>query len=78
MYSAAKNTYKIWRILLTLVVIHYKVLDFNAKDTITDMTREEAKHVIFEYIEVFYNRIRIHSANNYMSPVEFEKIQNVA
>ncbi len=40
--------------------------------------REEAKHVIFEYIEVFYNRIRIHSANNYMSPVEFEKIQNVA
>ena len=45
--------------------------------------REEAKHVIFEYIEVFYNRIRIHSANNYMSPVDFEKttfeqIQNVA
>src|ERR1700729_3382901 len=27
-------------------------------------TREEAKHVIFEYIEVFYNRIRIHSAND--------------
>ena len=23
-------------------------------------TREEAKHAIFEYIEVFYNRIRIH------------------
>ena len=40
--------------------------------------REEAKHAIFEYIEVFYNRIRIHSANNYMSPVEFEQIQNVA
>jgi len=45
--------------------------------------REEAKHVIFEYIEVFYNRIRIHSANNYTSPVDFEKagfeeIQNVA
>jgi transposase InsO family protein len=41
-------------------------------------TREEAKHVIFEYIEVFYNRIRIHSANDYLSPVEFEKIQKVA
>ena len=45
--------------------------------------REEAKHVIFEYIEVFYNRIRIHSANDYASPVDFEKatfeeIQNVA
>ncbi len=35
--------------------------------------REEAKHVIFEYIEVFYNRIRIHSANDYTSPVDFEK-----
>ena len=27
---------------------------------------------IFEYIAVFYNRIRIHSANDYLSPVEFE------
>ena len=36
-------------------------------------TREEAKQQIFEYIEVFYNRIRIHSANNYLAPVEFEK-----
>ena len=35
-------------------------------------TREEAKHVIFEYIEVFYNRVRIHSTNNYLSPVDFE------
>lgn len=35
---------------------------------------QEAKNVIFEYIEVFYNRIRIHSANNYIAPVEFEEI----
>jgi putative transposase len=41
-------------------------------------TREEAKHAIFEYIEVFYNRIRIHSANDYLSPVEFESIQFAA
>ena len=27
----------------------------------------------FEYIEVFYNRIRTHSANNYLSLVEFER-----
>jgi len=40
--------------------------------------REEAKNAIFEYIEVFYNRIRIHSANDYVSPVDFEQIQNVA
>ena len=38
-------------------------------------TREEAKHEIFEYIEVFYNRIRIHSANDYLSPVEYEELQ---
>ena len=35
--------------------------------------QQEAKNAIFEYIEVFYNRIRIHSANNYLAPVEFEK-----
>jgi len=38
-------------------------------------TREEAKHQIFEYIEVFYNRIRIHSANDYLSPVDYENRQ---
>lgn len=37
--------------------------------------QEEAKNAIFEYIEVFYNRIRTHSANNYLAPVEFERIQ---
>lgn len=41
-------------------------------------TREEAKNVIFEYIEVFYNRIRIHSTNNYLSPMEYEEIQKIA
>ena len=41
-------------------------------------TREEAKNVIFEYIEVFYNRIRVHSTNNYLSPVEYERIQKIA
>jgi len=41
-------------------------------------TREEARYVIFEYIEVFYNRIRMHSANDYLSPVEYELIQKAA
>ena len=41
-------------------------------------TREEGRHVIFEYIEVFYNRIRIHSANDYLSPTEYELIQKAA
>ena len=36
-------------------------------------TREEAKKSIFEYIEVFYNRVRRHSALGYLSPVEYEQ-----
>ncbi len=35
-------------------------------------TRESAKAIIFEYIEVFYNRKRMHSANDYLSPEEYE------
>ena len=35
-------------------------------------TREEARRSIFEYIEIFYNRIRLHSAIGYRPPVEFE------
>ena len=36
-------------------------------------TRDQAKSEIFEYIEIFYNRQRIHSSLGYLSPVEFEK-----
>lgn len=36
-------------------------------------TKAEANQSIFEYIEVFYNRQRSHSANNNLYPVEFEK-----
>ena len=36
-------------------------------------TREETKNSIFEYIEVFYNRKRLHSGLGYQSPVDFEK-----
>jgi putative transposase len=36
-------------------------------------TREEARASVFEYIEVFYNRVRRHSALGYQSPVEYEQ-----
>jgi len=41
-------------------------------------TRAAAKQEIFEYIEVFYNRKRRHSANNYMSPADYEMLPKTA
>ena len=35
-------------------------------------TRAAARAAIFEWIEVFYNRTRLHSALGYKSPVDFE------
>jgi len=40
-------------------------------------TREQAKAHVFEYIEVYYNRQRLHSTLGYLSPVQFE-LQHVA
>jgi len=37
------------------------------------ITRKEAKQDIFEYIEVFYNRQRLHSSIGYISPAAFEE-----
>ena len=36
-------------------------------------TRTQARTAIFEYIEVFYNRIRRHSALGYLSPIQFAR-----
>lgn len=41
-------------------------------------TRDEARASIFEYIEVFYNRLRLHSTIGYLSPMAFEQRQEVA
>jgi len=34
--------------------------------------REDARTKVFDYIEVFYNRQRLHSSLNYHSPAHFE------
>ena len=36
-------------------------------------TRKDAEAAIFEYIEVFYNRARIHSSLGYLSPMVYEE-----
>lgn len=37
-------------------------------------TKKEAEEKIFDYVEIFYNRQRIHSTLNYMTPEEFETL----
>ena len=41
----------------------FKIQDYN-----------QAYRLVFEYIETFYNTVRIHSHCNYMSPDQFEKL----
>ena len=48
----------------TLKVEHVYWLDYQS--------RAEATASVAEYIEVFYNRRRIHSTLGYITPVEFE------
>jgi len=37
-------------------------------------TRQQARQIIFEYIEVWYNRLRRHSALGYLSPNQYEQL----
>ena len=39
-------------------------------------TREQARRSVFEYVEVFYNRRRLHSSLGYVSPEQFEAAMN--
>jgi len=39
------------------------------------LSRDQAHRELFEYIEVFYNRQRRHSALGYVSPAQYERAQ---
>lgn len=41
-------------------------------------TRAQAKLAIFEYIEVFYNRERLHSGIDYLTPIQCEELAKTA
>ena len=38
-------------------------------------TRDDARTAVFDYIETFYNPIRLHSTLGYLSPVEYETMK---
>ena len=42
------------------------------------LTRAKAAAEIFEYIEVFYNRERLHSSIGYITPIQFEQLAKAA
>ena len=41
------------------------------------VSRDAARAAIFDYIELFYNRSRIHQSLGYVSPVRFEQLRGV-
>lgn len=50
----------------------FSSIKLELRDYGVSMTRDQARKVLFEYIEGFYNSRRLHSANGYLSPVQFE------
>jgi putative transposase len=39
-------------------------------------TRHDARTAVFDYIETVYNPIRLHSSLDYLSPINYEKMNN--
>ena len=50
----------------------FKTLKTELTDRTFFRTQQEARAAIFEYVEAFYNRVRLHSANGYVPPCEHE------
>jgi putative transposase len=50
----------------------FKTLKNELQNDARFKTREEARAQLFDYMEVFYNRQRLHSTLGYVSPTQFE------
>ena len=43
------------------------------RDYPADCTRDDARAIVFEYLKLFHNPVRLHSSLGYLSPVEYER-----
>ena len=50
-----------------------KGLDYEQVQHMKFETRDQARAAIFEFIEIFYNRRRLHSSLGYRTPLTFER-----
>jgi putative transposase len=51
----------------------FATLSRECTDRVRFESRQEARSTIFEYLECFYNPIRLHSTFQYVSPIAFEQ-----
>ena len=51
----------------------FATLSKECTDRVRFQTRQQARSAIFEYLECFYNPIRVHSTLQYVSPLTFEQ-----
>jgi putative transposase len=56
----------------------FSTLKSECVQNVVFQTREQAKAALFDYIELFYNRQRLHSSLGYLSPTEYELAPIVA
>jgi transposase InsO family protein len=54
----------------------FGTLKTELRDHFPFVSRSQARQVIFEYIEGFYNRKRLHSSLGYCSPVHYEQLHH--
>jgi transposase InsO family protein len=51
----------------------FKTLKTEAIDCLPLQSIEKMKNTVFEYIEIYYNRQRMHSSIDYRNPVDYEE-----
>lgn len=54
----------------------FRTLKEECTDRLPLTTLEQLRSVVFEFVEVFYNRQRLHSALGYLTPTDFEALQD--